>query len=280
MSVLQALGGLGMSIAGTALTGHAGDIARNRLISAADMPGVDVDAVTRAAIAGNLASLPQAADLTGRIDKLNRERLAQLIESSVPGYSARLAKEADIIDSYLRGEIPADVEGAISRSVAARALGGGYAAPGARGMQSNLLARNLGLTSLGLQQTGMGAIPQFMSQIKLAPLTNLQSYLGLDPLQRVNLASRERDIKQSLYAQAAGIPGGTAAWGSWLQQTGGAMLGAGLGGMSPGSSSAGLSDIPGYPYSAPYLRPSSWGGFGSRSKAEAAAFSAAQDYYD
>lgn len=85
----------------------------------------------------------------------------QQLETVAPGSAQARQQVGTIINSYLRGEVPQDVQEQVTRMTAERA-GAGFRLPqggamGPSGFQASQgqLARNLGLTSLDLQQTGM-----------------------------------------------------------------------------------------------------------------------------
>jgi hypothetical protein len=76
---------------------------------------------------------------------------------------AQIGQAMDVISNYLRGDIPQDVKEQITRNVAESA-GAGFnpaTAGQAGGFQAaqGQMARNLGLTSLQIQQTGLAAMP-------------------------------------------------------------------------------------------------------------------------
>ena len=75
----------------------------------------------------------------------------------------QIGQAMDVISTYLRGDIPQDVKDQITRNVAESAGAGFNPATAGRvgGFQASQgqMARNLGLTSLQLQQTGLAAIP-------------------------------------------------------------------------------------------------------------------------
>lgn len=103
----------------------------------------------------------QGATLEG-IQAANKvtENTLQQLEKIAPGSAQARQKVGQIIGSYLAGEVPTDVQQQITRMTAER-LGAGFAMPqaGVRGpggfqVAQGQLARNLGLTSLDLQQAG------------------------------------------------------------------------------------------------------------------------------
>jgi hypothetical protein len=94
----------------------------------------------------------------------------QQLETFQPGAAQQRAtaqnqigQAMDVISTYLKGEIPQDVKEQIMRNVAESAGAGFNPATAGRagGFQASQgqMARNLGLTSLQIQQTGLAAIP-------------------------------------------------------------------------------------------------------------------------
>jgi hypothetical protein len=94
----------------------------------------------------------------------------QQLETFQPGAAQQrataqnqLGQAMDVISTYLKGEIPQDVKDQIIRNVAESAGAGFNPAAAGRtgGFQASQgqMARNLGLTSLQIQQTGLAAIP-------------------------------------------------------------------------------------------------------------------------
>lgn len=115
---------------------------------------INVDKEQAKAAAGNLKNLSDIQGLAGKVNVFNQDELNKMIESAAPGYKEMLAKVRDTSNTFLSGEIPKDVQEQIARSAAYRSLTGGYAGSG---MQRNLVARDLGLTSLDLIQKGVDA---------------------------------------------------------------------------------------------------------------------------
>ena len=104
-------------------------------------------------------------------------------------------------------------------------------------MHFSRTARDLGLSSLGLQQYATGVMPSLQSMFPSAKPFDVygSGLMGLTPTQLVSLRSNERAQKMQLMAQQATMPGKTAIWGNYLTQMGGSMLGAGMmGGMGGG----------------------------------------------
>lgn len=142
------------------------------------------------AIQGNLAALPGASDLASRVNTFNQAELDRLYEMALPGYDSIRDSLGANYASLARGEIPQDVQDAIGRSGAARALGGGY---GGTGMGRNLIARDLGLTSLDLMGYATNATQRWLSTAA-APRFDVSS-MFFSPAQRLGHAVNERNFK-------------------------------------------------------------------------------------
>ena len=102
--------------------------------------------------------------------------------------------------ALLRGEIPTDVGQQIARTSAAAGFRGGF--QGSK-LGGNLTARDLGLTSLGLQQTGLQNFGALANLINPNPF-NVSS-MFFSPGQRVTIAQNERNQKFNRDMAAAGV---------------------------------------------------------------------------
>lgn len=115
------------------------------------------------AIGANLANFASASQLASQTNAFNQEELLKSLRKMIPNFDEIMGKTASIVGSQLKGEIPTDVGKAISSNAAARALGGGYAGSGLHG---NLVARDLGLTSLDLMQRGLDSADRWLKTSK------------------------------------------------------------------------------------------------------------------
>lgn len=250
---------------------------------------VDVTKVQKEAIAGNLAALPTAAELTTKTNILNQKEVQRMLEVAFPGAAESLQTN---ISSMLRGEVPADVTANIMRASAGRALGGGFAGSG---LYHNLSARDLGLTSLEVQTQGINQMIATAPFLMGNPMS-VQS-MFMTPQQRLDNAMRQADtqlqlgvMQEQARVNARGL---NAVIGETLMATGGAMAGAGFGGamdalanrgqanyLPPTTNWGGFGTLgnpyqqpsPGYNYSQPYLNPASW--------SNPASYAQAQAYYE
>ena len=106
------------------------------------------------AIEANQKALPGAEELASGVNSFNQQQISQMLRFAIPNYDSLTKTASGNIESLLRGEIPKDVQDRLQISDAAKALGGGYSGSG---MHGNLLARDLGLTSLSLTEQGLGS---------------------------------------------------------------------------------------------------------------------------
>lgn len=109
------------------------------------------------AVGANIASFKDIAQLAVAVDDFNQERLLKLSEMTLPGGRQKIQ---DIITSRLAGEIPDDVGRQIQRFGAERAVAGGFS-----GSQFgvNQTARNLGLTSLDIIDSGLSSAEAWLA---------------------------------------------------------------------------------------------------------------------
>lgn len=221
---------------GAFLSGRAGDIKRKRLEGIANTPGLDTGKITGDALADLEKYLPQDISLAQKVTDANQSMLNKLYEENVPGFKNIQEQRASLIQDFLAGRLPVDVQASIERSSAARGLGLGISGSP---IQRNLTARDLGRTSLDLMNYGLGQVPGYFGSTPIAAPTDPLTFAGPSPNQLIDLRGQERAQKMSLLAQAAGIGGQTEAWANYLNQVGGTLMGAGLEGMGMGGGGGG-----------------------------------------
>jgi hypothetical protein len=197
------------------LGGRAGDIQRKRLNRIANTPGLDIEALSAQALGNQQKLLPGATQLVGQEAISRQDQINQLLEQSLPGFTAQRDQALGTAGDFLSGQIPDDVSDIVQRSAAARSLGGGY---GGSGMHRNLVARDLGLTSLNMKDKGL----QWLSALRgLSPTATPQSafsFTGPSAQDFLNIRGQERQQKMNTKALAAQIPGQTAAWANYMAQ--------------------------------------------------------------
>lgn len=210
--------GAGMAIGGTALQANAAGQTKRALRRIAETPGLDLDAQT--AEARRLQTGTQ--QMESERNRFNADELNKMLEASVPGYAGGQTQRIKQAMAFMRGEIPQDVQAQIARSGAARAAEGGYADSG---FGRNLVARDFGLTSLGLMEKGAD---QFGNIIGSTPRAALVDY-GWSPQSVAALRAKERSDRMAASFAAEGAPGFSQVWGKQLQQAGDSIGGTALG---------------------------------------------------
>lgn len=149
-----------------------------------ELPKIDPTMIQQEAIAGNQQNLPALEALGAQVNRINAQQARALLDLSLPG---QLGQAEQVVGSQLRGEIPADVASLVTRQAAATSLGLGV---GGSGVQSNITARDLGLTSLRIQQQGLqnfGAL----ANIVRPPQFDVSS-MFFTPAQRLSFAVEDR----------------------------------------------------------------------------------------
>lgn len=194
-----------MAVAGALIGSAIGAFGRKPEIP--QLPGINPSQVQAETISANRDALPSLEALGKQVNEFNLQQqlgmLSKALEFVAPG---QLAKAQGIVSSQLGGEIPDDVAAQVQRRSAAQALLGGYG--GGSGLGRNLTARDLGLTSMGIQQQGLA---NFGSLAALAPQQQLFDVTSMffTPQQRLQAAFSEREAqfqRNLLAEQVAAAP--------------------------------------------------------------------------
>lgn len=204
---------LGLMAVGGLLSGNAASKAKKELRQIADTPGLDLGA----AISESKKYSGDTRALESSRNTFNRAELDRLLESSIPGYGEGQKQRSGNALSLMRGELPPDVEAAIMRSSAGKALEGGFQGSGAG---RNLTARDLGRTSLDLMQLGGR---NFESILGSTPQSGIANY-DISPQDVIGLRGNERSERIGLKTNAATAPGKTAVWGQTTTQMGKSLM--------------------------------------------------------
>jgi hypothetical protein len=219
-------GGIILGATGAAVSANQASKDRAGARGVANMPGLDLG--ESIGEAGQLA--PKTRELEAQRNAFNRAQLLESLGIQIPGYQEGQAQRTQNAMSLLRGELPPDLASQIQRNTASKALTGGYAGTQAA---RNLTARDLGRTSMDLQQAGA---QQFSNIIGTTPMSALANY-EFTPQMIANLRAEERAKKQAALlgtynmASAGGVAGQyLGSLGSGLTNAGFGQLGAGAGG--------------------------------------------------
>lgn len=172
------------------------------------LPPLTLEQEQQKAIAGNLAATPQAEQLVGAANQFSREQVNQMLRAVIPNYDQITQNISGNIASETAGQLPKDVQDAIQNSAAARSLGTGT---GGGGMGRNLVARDLGLTSLQLTQQGLSSAESWLrtANAMYAPsMLNLTS-MFVSPEQQAAFDVQERNYqfqREWMKSQVAAMP--------------------------------------------------------------------------
>lgn len=152
---------------------------------------VDAQAQQRKAIAGNAAALPAAMALGSSVNAFTQAELDKMWNTSFGGYYDKIRSQiGKNTTDMISGRIPTDVQNAIQSNAAVRSLYGGY---GGSGLGRNLVARDLGLTSLDLMTRGVDSATRWMAATR-APQFDVTS-MFISPTTQLSHAVNERNAK-------------------------------------------------------------------------------------
>jgi hypothetical protein len=173
------------------------DIIAGLLRGKPNLPGftqIDPGQEQQKAINENAAVTPELEKQASGINKFNQDQLTRMLQQAIPGYEALKSQTSSNIESMLKGEIPDDVKAAVINGGAAKALGGGYGGSGAHG---DLVARDLGLTSLSLTQQGITSAEAWMKTVSSLETPALYDFskMFITPGQQLEADTGERNAK-------------------------------------------------------------------------------------
>jgi len=161
---------------------------------------IDPDVEVQKAFDSIQEQLPQAQRISRNIAEADTDTTLAVLEKIAPGTRDIIQQQVANLQAGLRGELPADVQRAITDRAAARSVQGGF---GGSQFARNLELRDLGLTSLQRIDTAMGQSAQALSQYaSMTPRSSVGS-MFLTPTQRVNLAIGERNAEYARDLAAA-----------------------------------------------------------------------------
>lgn len=204
---------------------------------------VNVEGEQSAAIRQNLQQLESASELSRRTTEADQATLESQLRRAIPGYDKLIQQASSNIGANLRGELSPEVTSQVQRSTAGRALMSGAGA--GSGFGRALTARDLGLTSLNLQQQGLGQAMSFIQNQRSAGMVQPMSAASMfvSPTQRINLALQENAMQYNrdlTAAQEAAKPDPMmAAIGGSLSNIGGMAFGGFMGGGGMGGGGGG-----------------------------------------
>ena len=152
--------------------------------------------------------LPALQPLAEKFNTLAGTEMEKALERSLPGYRNLVNMGTSNIQSYLRGEVPEDVQANLERQAAEKGV-----ALGTSGSQFGKFdtLRNLGLTSLALSEKGLDAASRWIdSAASRTPTFNFSS-MFISPTQRVGIREAEAQFQWQrnwLANKVSAIPSG------------------------------------------------------------------------
>ena len=157
---------------------------------------VDPGAAVQNAAQANIQNLAANQDLVSRVNQSTTDESMRRASQFDPNFRENIRGLSDQARALLNGEIHEDVLQEITRSRAQ--FGAGAGVPGA---QRTATARDLGLTSLGLQQQGASLFAQIQSiRESVDPLSRS---IGLNQLQITPQQQMEYDIANNMLRSSA-----------------------------------------------------------------------------
>lgn len=218
-----------------------------------DFVPIDVTEEQKKAILGNIANLPDIAELGEQTnEQLAKQYLDMLSQLGLRGIYDQGTKN---LESQLRGELPPDVEAAIARRSAEAGV-----ASGTSGSEFNKFGklRNLGLTSLDLTQKALSSSAQWLANASI-PQFNFTSMFQ-SPSQRIATEQWNKSMKWNvdwLKNQLKALPSNEemayAQMLDYVATISTSALGAGMGSMGGGAGGTqNAGNITGSPYAQPY----------------------------
>lgn len=204
------LGGAGISAAGSLLGGLFG----GKKPKVPELKPIDFAREQQQAIQQNIAALEPATELAKKTTAAEQTQLESQLRRAIPGYDQLVQQASQNIGAALKGELPTDVQQQIQRSTAGRALAGGFG--GGSGFGRALTARDLGLTSLQLQNQGLAQAQNFIQQQRTVGMVNpfSVSSMFITPSQRLGFLQQQQQLQYGRDLTAAQV----AAQASPMQQ--------------------------------------------------------------
>ena len=182
------LGGAAISAAGSLLGGLFG----GKKPKVPELKPIDFAKEQQQAIRQNIAALEPATELAKQTTAAEQTQLEAQLRRAIPGYDQLVQQASQNIGAALKGELPADVQQQIQRSTAGRALAGGFG--GGTGFGRALTARDLGLTSLQLQNQGLAQAQNFIQQQRAFGMVQpfSVSSMFITPAQRIGAIQEQQ----------------------------------------------------------------------------------------
>jgi len=182
------LGAAGISAAGSLLGGLFG----GRKPKVPELKPINFEQEQTNAIRQNIAALEPATKLAEKTTAAEQSLLETQLRRAIPGYDQIVQQASKNIGAALSGELSPEVSAQVQRSTAGRALSGGFGA--GSGFGRSLTARDLGLTSLQLQNQGLAQAQNFIQQQRAFGMAQpfSVSSMFITPAQRIGAIQEQQ----------------------------------------------------------------------------------------
>ena len=147
------------------------------------------------AIGGNITNMADLLKMILGASGASAAGAQSQLQSNLPGYAPMTQQASTDILSNLQGQIPQDVKNQIIQSAAERGISVGAGSPNANAA----LLRAMGLTSLGLENTGQQQLTAAIGRTPVGPAQNPANYL-------VTPAQQQAAAEEQAILNAAPIP--------------------------------------------------------------------------
>jgi hypothetical protein len=195
------LGAAGISAAGSLLGGLFG----GRKPKVPELKPINFEQEQTNAIRQNIAALEPATKLAEKTTAAEQSLLETQLRRAIPGYDQIVQQASKNIGAALSGELSPEVSAQVQRSTAGRALAGGFG--GASGFGRALTARDLGLTSLQLQNQGLAQAQNFIQQQRAFGMAQpfSVSSMFITPAQRIGAIQQQQSAQYGRDLTAAQV---------------------------------------------------------------------------
>jgi len=195
------LGAAGISAAGSLLGGLFG----GRKPKVPELKPINFEQEQTNAIRQNIAALEPATKLAEKTTSAEQSLLETQLRRAIPGYDQIVQQAGQNIGAALRGELSPEVSAQVQRSTAGRALSGGFGA--GSGFGRSLTARDLGLTSMQIQNQGLAQAQNFIQQQRAFGMAQpfSVSSMFITPAQRIGAIQQQQSAQYGRDLTAAQV---------------------------------------------------------------------------
>jgi len=199
------------------------------------LPPINIDPtkVEQQTIAGNIQNAPAAMQFADMANTFSTDELLKQLETLLPGFANMRDKITSVLGSKLRGEIPTDVQNLLGRKAAEKGVALGTSGSELSGFDE---LRNLGLTSLDIQNQGLSEASSWIRSIPKAPQLDFTS-MFFTPQQRLAFQFQEAQtnkpiewLNHQIDALPSNLERGAAQFLDWAANTSSSVINTAIGG--------------------------------------------------